>query len=293
LSEEVAPSGVDKKMDESRYCATWLGAAAQMLAVGAVAIALAQPARADLVFSGTGTNNAGHAISATVDFSLTGTDFRMVITNNDQSYEPAGVLTNLGVLTAPAPATALPSASGTIAPSSGSNLVYSGTPTTGTLGQGWAYVAGASGGTASSGWGVGLTAGNVGNLCGSSSCPRLRNGLDGSAFGVVGPGTDVSNSNLKKKTYVNNSVTIDITLASNSTFTLADITSVDFQYGTNSGEGAITVDGCTGGSDCSPTIGGGGGATVPEPASAALLGFGLIGLALVRARPGRQRASSL
>jgi PEP-CTERM motif len=41
------------------------------------------------------------------------------------------------------------------------------------------------------------------------------------------------------------------------------------------------------------TTQGGGGTSVPEPASVALLAFGLFGLALVRARPSRQRVRSL
>jgi hypothetical protein len=63
--------------------------------------------------------------------------------------------------------------------------------------------------------------------------------LDGSAFGLVGTGTNLNQDGLTSRTYIENSITIDITLAAGSPFALSQITSVDFQYGTGSGEGDI------------------------------------------------------
>src|ERR1700739_2084077 len=152
----------------------------------AVGLALSNPARADVVFSGSGQNTAGTPISATADFTLSGGVFQIVITNDDVAINPASVLTNLGVTVAPSPATALPSAAGTIALTSGSS--YVGAAPTLQLGQTWAYF---SGGAASSGFGVGTTGPNAdGNLCGGVT-PTLCTGsnktpLDGASYGLVG-----------------------------------------------------------------------------------------------------------
>jgi hypothetical protein len=246
-----------------------------ILAAAASLLVLAPQARADLIFSGTGTDSDSAPLSATVDFSLTGTLFQVVITNNNVSISQASVLTNLGFNAVPAPATALPSASGSAAVTAGSSLVANGPLDSHTVGQEWAYL---SGGAASSGFGVGT---GSGNLCGTAGCGDM---LDGSAFGLVGTGTNLNQDGLKQdRTYIENSITIDITLPTSSNFKLTNITSVDFQYGTNAGEGDITVNGCTGGSDCHPT-GGGGQGTIPEPASLTLFGAGLAALGLVRRR---------
>ena len=230
---------------------------------------LAMPAKADLIFTGSGTDSDGSPISATADFSLSGSTFQVVITNNNVANSQASVLTNLGFNSVPVPATPLPSASGLAALTPGSTLVALGTPDSHSAGQEWAYLIG---GAASSGFGVGT---GSGNLCGAAGCGVM---LDGSAFGLVGTGTNLNQDGLTSRTYIENSITIDITLPAGSNFSLGSITSVDFQYGTGPGEGDITVNHCTTGADCDAPH-------IPEPTSIALLGSALIGFGLL----GRRR----
>jgi hypothetical protein len=147
------------------------------------------PAYADLVVSGTGTDSDGSPISATVDFSLTGNIFQIVLTNNDVANSEASVLTNVGFNAVPTPATPLPSASGSAAVTPGSSLVANGAIDSHTVGQEWAYL---TGGAASSGFGVGS---GSGNLCGTAGCGDM---LDGSAFGLVGTGTNLNQDGLKQ-----------------------------------------------------------------------------------------------
>lgn len=220
------------------------------LSLAALGLSLSQPSWADLGYSGSSTSSAGDAISADVNFHFASDVLTITITNDGESKAQADVLTNLGITTNPSPGIALPSVDGTIALTAGSSLV-SGTTvdTTHTLGQEWAYL---TGGAASSGFGVGS---GSGNLCGSTTCNGVA--LDGSAFGLVGTQTTVADlqgattNGLKPaNTYVKDSVTITITLASTSTFNLGDITAVNFQYGTSPGEGSIVLTTCQSGSNC-------------------------------------------
>ena len=93
--------------------------------------------------------------------------------------------------------------------------------------------------------------------------------VDGSAFGIVPNGANLTLDGLPSRTYIEDSATFTL-LVTDPTFTLSEITSVTFDYGTGSGEGRIIG---------IPDV-----PDVPEPGSLALFGSALAAMGFIRRR---------
>jgi hypothetical protein len=235
-----------------------------LAAVGMVSSAVATP----ITFTG-----SSGSLAASVSFDIVGGNLVVTLTNTSSAdvLVPTDVLTAVFFNVSGNPT--LSKISGLLA--GGSTVIYNGQPAGGVIGGEWGYLNGISeysdnSGISSTGLGVfGPTSVFPGpNLSGPADPDGLQYGLvsagDNSATGnggVTGSGGLIHNS-------------VQFTLDNLPPgFNLAFIDRVTFQYGT-----ALTDTSITGG--CTNCVF----QQTPEPQSLALVGFGLLALALMRRR---------
>lgn len=228
-----------------------------LLALAATAVLLASPmANASLTFTGSSGARAAQA-----QFDIVGGKLKVILSNTatGDAGVPIDILTGIlfnltGGLNSLTP----------LAANTGGNTYKNGAVVNGAgtnVGGEWGYVAGVAGYTAaiaSSGWG-GSGQPNFGgtNLAGPV-------GLDGLQYGITSAGDNVStgNTGLLGSEVTKSSVTFLLDIGSG--FSLSQITGLRFQYGTSITEPSFTAG--------PPTQG----PPLPEPASLALVGAGLL-----------------
>lgn len=229
------------------------------LAASLVTVGVTGPAQA-ILFTGT-----SGSLAASADFTINGSGQLVVVLTNTSTADvlvPANVLTAV-FFTANAAVTPVSAVITT-----GSTFVFdtvAPAPTDGNVGGEWAYgsvpLLGGDrlGGISSAGFGLfGAANFNGPNLQG----PIAVNGMQ---YGILSAGDNTATGNAAvtgSNAFVQNSITF--TFAGGSGFNLSSIRNVSFQYGTSLTEPNV------------PSRG------VPEPASALLLGSGLIAAGLWR-----------
>lgn len=228
---------------------------------------MAQPASAAVTFSG-----LSGALAAAATFDIVGGDLQVVLTNTSSSdvLVPTGVLTAVFFNVTGTPVLApLSAISGGPTYLNGAQVNAAGT----NVGGEWAFSGALSG--APSGANSGISSSGL-NLFGQPNFngPDLSppDAVDGLQYGITSAGDIVTtgNTGVLGNEITKNSVTflLDIT----DTFSLTQINGVSFQYGTALDEPNV------------PGGGGGGQTEIPEPASIALVGLGLLGASLARRR---------
>lgn len=227
-----------------------------VLATAMATVGLTGPAQADLYTGSSGT------LAASVDFSINGSGQLVVVLTNTST---ADVLVPANILTA-----VFFSSNGTLTPvgaviTAGSTYLFDAVapvPVAGNVGGEWGYASGidgagnASQGISSSGFGI-FGQANFGGV--NLQGPSAVNGLQ---YGITSAGDNTATGNAAvtgRFALIQNSVTFTFNVAG---FNLGSISNVSFQYGT-----ALTE----------PNVN-----SVPEPASALLLGSGLVAVGLWR-----------
>jgi PEP-CTERM motif len=238
---------------------------------------LAMPATAAVTF--TGTNGS---LAAAATFDIVGTQLKVTLSNTSSAdvTDASQVLT--GVFFKVGGTNSLAIGAGTSAITGGdtnnANIFVSAAGAN--VSSEWAYLGGlnqygANAGISSSGLGIfgpGDRFDTVGNLIG----PTSPNGVE---YGITSANDNINTGNGSiglGDPLTKGSVSF---LLNFSTFSLAQIGTVTFQYGTS-----LTETHFCGGSGCGPGGGGGGGGSAPEPGTALLAGLAMAAAVLVRRR---------